>query len=442
VPETKGTLGVSIDIGAAEVAIDRWVAGHREELVASLSCLVQCRSDLQPPLADERSCQEIVATEYRAAGLEVDVFGLDEVPGLATHPLTRLTWDGFERPIAGRPDVVGVLRGRGGGRSLLISSHVDTVSAISWQWTGGDPFSGRVEGDRLYGRGSWDTKWGIIAGLYTARCLLSLGVESRGDVIIESVVDEEFGGSHGALAARLRGYRADVAFNCEPTSMVVGTAHRGGTQWQIVLRGVDRGMAFGEQATTSAVGKLAATIEAISQWNQERNARRSGAFPDQTPAYILQVMGGGDSYAQAVGVPQECRLLVWAEEEPGVTEEVHRASFVEGVNDLLRLTDAFEDGVMPEYRQMFRYLPGSVTKVPCGLEQMLADAYSGIGASFVCGGVPLAADTYVFNLYSGIPALTIGPRGGNAHAADEYVHVSDVLNLVRIFSRVAMRWCA
>lgn len=433
---------MSIDVASADAAIDRWVADHREELAASLSRLVQCRSDLEPPLADEGPCQEIVAAEYRAAGLEVDVFGLDEVPDLVTHPLTRLTWGDFDRPLAGRPDVVGVLRGSGGGRSLLISSHVDTVSAIPSQWTDGDPFSGRVEGDRLYGRGSWDTKWGIIAGLYTARCLLSLGLESRGDFIVESVVDEEFGGSHGALAARLRGYRADAAFNCEPTSMVVGTAHRGGTQWQVTLRGADRGMAFGEQATSSAVRKLAKTIEAISQWNKERNARQSGRFPDETPAHILQVMGGGDSYAKAVGVPQECRLLVWAEEEPGVTEEMHRASFIGGVNDLLRLTDTFEDGVMPEYRQMFRYLPGSVTTLPPGLEQMLADAYSGIGASFVCGGVPLASDTFVFNLYSRIPALTIGPRGGNAHAADEYVRVSDVLNLVRIFSRVAMRWCA
>ena len=54
---------------------------------------------------------------------------------------------------------------------------------------------------------------------------------------------------------------------------------------------------------------------------------------------------------------------------------------------------------------------------------------------------PFAADTYVFNLYSPTPAITLGPRGGNAHAADEYVLVDDVVDLVRIYARAIFAWC-
>ena len=57
-----------------------------------------------------------------------------------------------------------------------------------------------------------------------------------GDLIIESVPDEEFGGSHGTLAARLRGYNADAAINAEPTGMLIAPAHRGGTAWKIGWR--------------------------------------------------------------------------------------------------------------------------------------------------------------------------------------------------------------
>jgi acetylornithine deacetylase len=426
-------------------AVADWTTEHRAELVAFLSELVQTRSDVRPPVASEGECQRVVERAFRRAGLEVDVFELDQVPELLAHPLTMTRWDGMERPLSGRPDVVGRLSGTGGGRSLLISCHVDTVGASKKEWGAEGPFSGREAGGRLFGRGSWDTKWGIAAGLYAARCLVELGLRPRGDVIVESVVDEEFGGSHGVLASRLRGHSADVAINCEPTGMVVGTAHRGGGEWRVTVRGEDRGLAFGEERQSSAVVKLAATIEAITEWNNERNQRRTpGAGFEQCaqlPAYIMQVAGGGCSYGEVTGAPAECSLLVWAEEEPGVSETEHRSSFVGGVYERLKGHRAFSDGVLPECRPTIRYLPGSRAELPDGFLSALAGAFSSCGLEFKSGGVPLAADTYVFNLYAGIPAVTLGPRGGNAHAANEYVELDDVVALVKVFVLTALAWC-
>jgi acetylornithine deacetylase len=432
-------------VGVAE-GVREWGDAHRDELVEFLRSLVQARSDVAPPVAEEASCQRVVESAFRAARLDVDVFDLGDVPGLREHPLTFESWDGMERPLTGRPDVVGRLRGDGGGRSLLISCHVDTVPARAEEWTSGPPFSGREVDGRLYGRGAWDTKWGIAAGLFAARCIEELGFRPRGDVIVESVVDEEFGGSHGALAARLRGHNAEVAINCEPTGMVVGTAHRGGGEWRVTVRGEDRGMAFGEERQSSAVLKLAATIEAISEWNDERNRGRSPSpgFEEfaELPACIMQWGGGGCSYGEVTGAPPECSLLVWAEEEPGVSEAEHRSSFVGGVNRRLKGHRAFNDGLLPDYRPTIRYLPGSRAELPVGFADALSAAFGVCGLEFRTGGVPLAADTYVFNLYAGTPAVTLGPRGGNAHAADEYVELDDVVELMKVFALTALAWCA
>jgi acetylornithine deacetylase/succinyl-diaminopimelate desuccinylase-like protein len=98
----------------------------------------------------EGAVSATVAELYRAAGCEIDVFGL--------------------RP--GRENAVGVLRGTGGGQSLIFNGHVDVVPpGPSADWTGGDPWSGRVADGDLWGRGSADMKGGIIAQAFAAIAL-------------------------------------------------------------------------------------------------------------------------------------------------------------------------------------------------------------------------------------------------------------------------------
>ena len=90
------------------------------------------------------------------------------------------------------------------GMSFATVEAVDTVPAASG-WVEGTPFGGEFKDGRLYGRGSYDTKCALASHLFALRCLREQGADLRGDVIVESVVDEEYGGSHGVLAARLRG---------------------------------------------------------------------------------------------------------------------------------------------------------------------------------------------------------------------------------------------
>ena len=123
-------------------------------------------------------------------------------------------WPG--RQYAGRPNVAARIPGAGGGRSLILSGHIDTVPAGAEPWTR-DPFGAAIEGNRLYGRGSNDMKAGIATNLFVAETLAGMGIRLAGDLTVETVVDEEFGGVNGTLAGRLMGYTADAAIISEPS---------------------------------------------------------------------------------------------------------------------------------------------------------------------------------------------------------------------------------
>jgi acetylornithine deacetylase len=133
--------------------------------------------------------------------------------------------------------------------------------------------------------------------------------------------------------------------------------------------------------------------------------------------------------------------IAWIEEFPGVTQEEHVRRFTGFVNARLAGDPEF-DGVYPEYASTIRYLPGSATDLEHPFFSVLASAFGDAGKEYRLGGAPFAADTYVFNLYSSTPVITLGPGGGNAHAADEHVLVDDVVDLVRIYARAILVWCA
>src|SRR5574337_1804375 len=214
---------------AFEAKLCGYVDGRRERLIEIVRDLVRIPSENAPPTGSEEACQQYVAERLRRQGWEPDLYTLDEVKGLREH---ALFWPG--RNYARRPNVGARKPGRGGGRSLVLSGHIDTVPRGTQPWTH-DPFGGEVDGNRLYGRGSNDMKGGVAANLFVVEALRELGVELRGALVFETVVDEEFGGVNGTLAGRLRGYNADAAVISEPSFLRICPAQRGGRTAHITL---------------------------------------------------------------------------------------------------------------------------------------------------------------------------------------------------------------
>ncbi len=425
-------------------AIDTWIDDHAEALIETAQALVRIPTESHPPTGDEAAGQRFMQERLRDLGAEIDVFTPDDVPELRQHPAYFPLINGRERQFANRPDVVGTFRGRGGGRSVLFSTHIDTVTAGDVPWTEGSPFGGEIKDGKLYGRGSYDTKCALASHLFAVRCLRELGADLRGDVIVESTVDEEWGGSHGALAARLRGHNADIAFNTEPTHLDVCPTHRGGREAYLRFHG-DAGMAFGGEKLADPVVALGHAVVAIKDFDRTRN--RTGAVPplyrDEPilPFYLNQIGGGGTTYEEAVGTPAETYLHFWAETFEGTTAEQFDGALLERIARELA-TDPDCAGQQPELIPTIRFMPGSAMPLDHPSLAVLRGVYESLGTRpFKMRGAPFACDAYIFNLYSPMPAVILGPGGGGAHAPDEYVLTADLVDLAKICARFILAWC-
>ncbi len=122
----------------------------------------------------------------------------------------------------GRFNVTGVLKGTGQGRSLMLCGHMDTVPAYGMS----DPFSGRVEDGKLYGRGSCDMKGPLAAMLAAFIGIKRSGTTLLGDLIFAGVIDEEQKGK-GIEHLAKHGPFVDAAVIGEPTDMRLALGHKG-----------------------------------------------------------------------------------------------------------------------------------------------------------------------------------------------------------------------
>jgi len=131
---------------------------------------------------------------------------------------------GFETDMfaveGGRENLVGPLKGTGGGKSLMFNGHVDVVPpGDDLEWTIAGPWSGKIIDGKIYGRGTTDMKAGNMAAIDAIRPILEAGYQLKGDIIYESVVGEEMMNTEAGTGACIkRGYKADACINVEPSA--------------------------------------------------------------------------------------------------------------------------------------------------------------------------------------------------------------------------------
>ena len=184
----------------------------------------------------EWEIQNFMAAKLKGMGLKVDMWEPDQEE-LKKHPAYVPVEEKYEK----RPNVVGLYKGTGGGRSLLLNGHVDVIPAgppASWQY---GPYAAEIHDNRLYGRGASDMKSGLAAMTMALDCLLAAGFRLKGDILLEYVMDEELSGN-GTLACVLKGYQADAGICCETSSLHVQPACIGRVWWEITVRGKPAGI--------------------------------------------------------------------------------------------------------------------------------------------------------------------------------------------------------
>ena len=318
----------------------------------------------------------------------------------------------LEEPAPGRPNAIVTARGSGGGGTLLLNAHTDTVGVIGMD----DPFSGRIEGDRLYGRGAYDMKGSLAASLLAAARASELGL--RGDVVVTAVSDEELGsvGSEAVAATR----RAGAAIVTEPTDERLAVAHKGFAGFEIETEGV---AAHGSRPDlgVDAIVRMGDVLVRLAALDRELEAREPHALLGRGSVHASLVEGGQEysSYPASCRLTGERRLL------PGETLEQ----------------------VESEVRALLGDLPGSTTMGLSRPPFEMAPDHPFVRLVAECAGatelVGMAfwADSGLLG-GAGIPTVLFGPRGEGAHAVVEWVDLASLERCLDVYVEAARRVCA
>lgn len=326
---------------------------------------------------------------------------------------------------------------------MVLSGHVDTVPRGTQPWTR-DAFGGQVEGNRLYGRGSNDMKAGVAINLFVAEAANALHLRLAGDLIFETVVDEEFGGVNGTLAGRLRGYLADAAILSEPSFLRICAAQRGGRTVHITFSGAGGILSEGEYPA-GAVDQLTHFLVEVRKFadQRRRNARPHPLYvqhPDPVPVSITKVFTSPWGTGEPITAPEECKVELYWQFMPGELQADVEGEFFSWFDDMVaRAPGLFAQ--RPRVELPLRWLPGSAIAATEPLvTELSACAEAATGKQPPVAGIEGPCDMFAFHHF-GIPAVLWGPRGGNTHAADEYVEIDSAIDAAKALLLFVCRWC-
>jgi acetylornithine deacetylase len=359
-------------------------------LAADLVAIDSVNPDLIAGAAGEEKLARHVAAWCEGAGLDVRV----------------------EEVAPGRPNVVAVARGAGGGRTLLLNAHTDTVGVAGMA----APFAARSEGGRLYGRGAYDMKGSLAAAMVATARARRLGL--RGDVILTAVVDEEVGSV--GTERLLESTRADAAIVAEPTELRVCIAHKGFVGFEIEVRGR---AAHGSRPDLGidAIARMGHVLVRLEALDAELRAGPGHPLVG-TGSLHASLIEGGQEYSS---YPARClltgeRRLIPGETRPQIEEELAR--LLDGIDGSARFTFGREPLETDPQAEIVRL------------------ALSAVGAGGA-EGVPFWTDAALL-AEAGIPTVVLGPIGEGAHAETEWVDIASLERCTEIYVAVANDFCS
>jgi acetylornithine deacetylase len=378
-----------------------------DDLLAQLVAIDSRNPALVPGGPGETAITGVVTDFLRAAGLEVEL--VESQPG--------------------RPSAIGRLKGLGGGRSLLLNAHSDTVGFGGMA----DPLMPRVEGGRLYGRGAYDMKSGLAAVLVAA-AELARGPRLRGDLIVTIVADEEHGslGTEDVVAhLQAVGARVDGAIITEPTDMRLCLAHRGFAWATITTHGR---AAHGSRRADGidAIAHMGRVLVALEQFDRQLQVRPAHPLLESGALHASLIEGG----TELSTYPSRCVLQIERRTLPGETAESITGELA-AILDQLRASD-------PQFSaevELTLFRPPMETGVDAAIARTLAGAAEAVlGAPPQLIGATWWMDSALLGA-AGIPTAVLGPRGAGAHADVEWVDLASVRACADVLVGAAREFC-
>jgi acetylornithine deacetylase/succinyl-diaminopimelate desuccinylase family protein len=371
-------------------------------LLADLVRIESVNPALVPGGSGEREIAHYVCDYLKRAGLEAEL----------------------QEAAPGRYNAIGILRGRGNGRRLMLNGHLDTVGVAGME----EPFSARVVEGRLHGRGSEDMKSGLAAALAAAE-ELAAGPPLAGDVVVAAVADEE----HQSLGTRalLEKVRTDAAIVTEPTGLVVATAHKGFAWAELVTEGR---AAHGSRPSegVDAIVMMGRVLVEIERLEQELIARPPHPRLGRGSVHASLISGG----QELSSYPAECRLSVERRLLPGENGSTFK-------QELERVLDCAAAG-HPNFRAKLS-LGYSVNALETPAESPIVQTLSASARRVLHRDVELGVQSFWTDAdllsEAGIPSVLFGPAGAGLHGAVEYAELNSVLDCARVLVECARAFC-
>jgi acetylornithine deacetylase len=371
------------------------------ELLRQLVSIDSINPDLVRGGAGEGNIARFVSAWFERAGLEVVV----------------------DEAAPGRPNVVGIARGSGGGRSLLLNAHMDTVGVTGME----RPHDPYIENNRLYGRGAFDMKGGLAA-------IMAAGAAARqhrlrGDVIVTAVVDEEYASI--GTSAIVKRWRADAAIVTEPTELQICTAHKGFAWFSVETKGV---AAHGSRPDlgVDAIVKMGKVLTGLDELDLALRSAASHRLLGTGSVHASLIEGG----QELSSYPERCSLEIERRTIPGETLQRIEAELPAIFTRIAAHDPTFratvKTGLTREPFEVSLQEP-IVQTVIQQARRLLGREIAEVGGTGWMDSALLAA--------AGIPTVIFGPGGTGAHAVVEWSDLAQVEQCAEILTAVAEDFC-
>ena len=371
------------------------------ELLAQLVSIDSINPDLVPGGVGEGVIARFVANWLERTGLEVEM----------------------DEPAPGRPSVIGIARGSGGGRSLLLNAHMDTVGVAGME----RPHEPVVKDNRLYGRGAFDMKGGLAAIMLAAAEAKRRHL--RGDVILTAVSDEEYASIGTSFIVKR--WHADAAIVTEPTGLDICVAHKGFIWLEVETQGI---AAHGSRPDlgVDAIVKMGKVLVGLEELDRSLRSKSSHPLLKSGSLHASLITGG----QELSSYPERCILSVERRTIPGETQ-ASVESQIRTIFDQLAASDpAFKASLRTMLVRDAFEVPEDEPIVQVVLRQ--AAALSGQEPAIV--GSTAWMDSAILSA-AGIPTVIFGPGGEGAHAVVEWVDLEQVGRCVEVLVACAGEFC-
>jgi len=432
---------------AIESQLHQRLDAMRADIIQLTQELVAFRSINPRFMAEPESSEETEVQDYLEARL--NELGLQ---------LAR--WEKEMR----RPNLVALLPGSGGGRSLAFNGHIDVVpigDRAGWDY---DPWGSEIAAGKLYGRGSVDMKAGIAAFIAATEAIIASNIALKGDLQLHIVVDEEAGGFAGTRDVIARGYRADGVIVAGPTSGRIDAAE-GGLSWvRVTLRGggghagwrfaqiYPQAEADGQNADgVNAIEKGVRFVQAVREFEREwAHSRHHPLMPPGITTINPGVIVGG------VGLGEDGKPLVTS--NPAMIPDVCVVDFdfkylpTETFDEVREEFEAFvsafaqTDPWLREHPPTVQWHLSNIDFPPFSTpsDHPLIDSVRGaqqaLGIETVLTGKRAVTDA-AFYAGAGMSPIILGPAGEGLHGDNEYVELDSLIETAKVFAGVILRWC-